>query len=164
MTIENPLDHAADLAQNAGNAAAGLLGGTARFLEQVTGDAFTAAVFAAMLLFTLSLIRGASGARNPKLYIYSIIAIGGMIITTAFLLILYNTIEQHSIEHIQYIENSYIHKGFGLHFDETEPTIFHIFGSTFNKLKWYVLIGTVMTSVGSIMAAITPKSANKSAS
>lgn len=165
MAVENPLDKAADLAKNAGDMASGLLGGTARFLEQVTGDTFTAAVFAAMLIFTLTLVKGAAGARNPRIYIKTIVFIGAAIIIGVAAISAYNAFDQFPLEFIRYKESLYTHKGFGVPFSESEPTKSALAIETFQKLKWYCLIGVAMTSAGIIMSFVTRsnKSTNTSA-
>lgn len=155
MAIENPLDKAADLAHNAGDGLAGLLGGTARFLEQVTGDTFTAAVFAAMLLFTLTLVKGAASSRNPRIYISSIIFVGFIIIGGTAAVSAYNASVQLPVALIEYKEALYIHKGFELAFEEAEPTGLGMFLTSFEKLKWYALIGTIMAAAGLIMLIFT---------
>jgi len=161
MAIENPLDKAAEIARSSGDMAAGLLGGTARFLEQVTGDAFTAAVFAAMLIFTLSLVKGAAGARNPSIYINSIIIIGIFIMSAIVALAVYGAQEQFSIEAIEYKERLYIHKGFNVPFRDNEPVLMNMIFAKFAKLKWYSLIGAIMTVAGIIMKILVPRTVNK---
>lgn len=74
--MENPLDSAGNAAENIGEGLGGLLRGTARFLEQVTGDAFTAAVVAAVVMFALSLLKGGALVKNTRLYAYGLLCMG----------------------------------------------------------------------------------------
>lgn len=156
MDIENPLDKAAELAKNAGEGAAGLLGGVARFLEQVTGDAFTAAVFAAMLLFTLSLIKSGSGARNPSLYARTIVSIGilGIIIMSAIIVSM--AYETYTPLYDVFREKYLIYKGItGLEIPEAGPSFFSHVSPVIMKQKWFILIFITMTVTGVIMLFFT---------
>jgi len=151
MAVENPLDKAAELAKNAGEGAAGLLGGIARFLEQVTGDAFTAAVFAAMLLFTLSLIRGAAGARNPRIYITTITIVGLIGIVGVFVVAGIISSSLFADELLKYRESYLLHRGLNIQFDGTEPSRIKSLFFILDRFKWYAFIFCAMLITGIIM-------------
>lgn len=67
--MENPLDSAGRLAKGAGDTIAVAFSSTARFLEHLTGNVTTAAIFAFFLLLTLSIVKSVASSRNPALYV-----------------------------------------------------------------------------------------------
>ena len=75
--LDNPINTLGEVAKDGGDWLSKGLFGFARMLEQVTGDATSAAIFAAFLLFTISLIRWGAGSKNFLLYAGSLVAVGG---------------------------------------------------------------------------------------
>lgn len=157
MAIENPIEGLGNLSKEVGEGGQSLLFGVARFLQQITGDAETAAIFGAFLLFTLSLVRGGATARNHMLYALSLIGIGlgGLVILTGLgsakaipgLLSLYEPNP----------ERDWLYKGLTSFEMKDEFTVRFAIREVMQamiKNKWYALVLLDMVGVGAIMAAL----------
>lgn len=66
--MQNPLDTAGEIVKNSGEHGSQFLFGLARYIEALTGDATTAAIFTGFLLFTLTLVGKAGTSKNAELY------------------------------------------------------------------------------------------------
>jgi hypothetical protein len=156
MAIENPLDKVADVARSTGDAAAGLLGGTARFLEQITGDATSAAIFAALLLFILSLVRGAASARNQALYAKAILVIGIISIFSLFGYSLIMAKIDLSNKYPAWRELSFIYRGYTARdYNIQEPTLYSSVLLLMSKDKWYYIILSITSFTGIVLYVLT---------
>lgn len=155
--MENPLDSAGELVKGAGEQGANFLFGIARFLEQITGDAVSAAIFAGFLIFALSLIKGAGLSRNSSVYSQAITKLGiigvvGYLVFSAILAISYSSERSEADLVLQ-----------GLRGEKTGAVngFSGSFVSTFWENKWYLVIFVVMTLVGFILSGITKKIPSK---
>jgi hypothetical protein len=170
--IDNPLDSAANSAKHLGGAISELLRGTARWLEQATGDAFTAAVVAALLMFALSLLKGGAIARNTKIYAYGLICMGaagviGLLIITAWNI--HDLDRNHkSITHTSAADESTyrdaLQIGLGTKKHDSVTARFEtefpahdvsFIGILHAKYRFYFLIFSVMIFVGAVISAIS---------
>lgn len=74
--MENPLDAAGELVENAGQHGSEFLFGLARYIEHLTGDATTAVIFTGFLLFALGLLGKMAMSRNSSLYAKGMVYFG----------------------------------------------------------------------------------------
>lgn len=156
--MENPLDTLGGAAKDGGNIAGEFLVGTARFLEQLTGNATAAAIFAGFLLFALSLIRVAATARNHALYGNSIRLVGIAGLIGILLFVSIHTVLQTGTPFQTNTEEALIYKGLtGQDYvPDNTPSIFvqRLLANAWN-VKWYALIFVVMYVVGRITSSVS---------
>lgn len=145
--MDNPLDTAGEVVKGAGEVASQGLFGFARFLEQITGDAVSAAIFAGFLIFALTLVKGAGLSRNASLYSQAIMRIGiiGMVGYAAFCLI--QTLgSADDVSEIDLVVQGLTGE---------KPSQSNIFAknleNVFSLHKWYFFVFIVMTIVGFLL-------------
>ena len=157
--MENPLESAGEAVKGAGELASDGLFGMARFLEQVTGDAVSASIFAAFLLFSLTLIKGAGLSRNSQVYSKAILNFGVVGIGAY---VMYSMVGALSISSVT-DELDIIQLGIT---GQSKGIAANFYEALFSTLKgnfWYGMVFVVMTTVGFItsnVSDIIPKSSN----
>ena len=159
--MDNPLDTAGDVVKDAGEYGSGFLFSIARYLEQLTGDATSAAIFAGFLLFTLGLLKVGVTSKHSELYAKGLLGVGAVGIVGVILgtiITAYNLATKSSIvstveERIQY--KVITNRNWGdLYSDELFAAIFPSFG----QYKWYLFVFVVLMTVGFILNFVIRKS------
>lgn len=153
-TIENPLDTAGQVVKNAGELAGDGLFGIARFLEQVTGDATSAAIFAAFLLFSLGLIKGAGVSRNSNVYSTALRNVG-IVGCLAFLGFCFVTAWGASSVTT---ETDVLSMGLTGNQETRSEKFTNGLFKTFQNYRWYGAVFLTITIIGFILARVSPKS------
>lgn len=155
--LENPLDAIGTIAREGGELAGKGFGLVGKYLTQLTGDSFTAALFAVFLLFTLMLLRGAASSRNSPLYSGGVAVIGGLGLVVTLLA----SIGSHGGKLVSLFrdnpERDFLYKGLTGYSFESEYKIRFIILELPNILsthKWYAFIFLNMLVVGLILLAI----------
>lgn len=149
--MENPLDTAGNVVKNSGEYGSQFLFGIARYLEALTGDATTAAIFTGFLLFTLALVGKVGTSKNTELYSKSLMGVclvGSVLIVIIALISGYGIATKTNVTKdvgliIQYKAFTNREWG-GFYLDE----YLHAVGYTFGKYKWYLFVLVVVFIVG----------------
>lgn len=153
--MDNPLDTAGNAVKNAGEYGSQALFGFARFLEQITGDAVSAAIFAGFLLFALMLIKGAGLSRNHSLYATAIrnlglIGIGGYVVYSIIQGIALGTDANG-----KFAESAVLQRGLNGANSAQGTQIFSSIWAALNQYFWYGFTFLVMAGVGYIITRIS---------
>ncbi|NDW07832.1 hypothetical protein [Jiella pacifica] len=152
--MENPLDRAGEAADKIGEGVGGLLHGTARFLEDLTGNVTAAAIFAGFLLFALALVRGAAGARHHILYgqsirVLGLIGLAGSVTVALVNAVIFDDVLINDIPDKQLIYKGLTGKEYSEGFDPS--TFIQDFFDNVLWMQWYFLVFVIMIVVGTIV-------------
>ncbi len=149
--LDNPLAPIGNIAREGGEIVDKGLGLIWKSLSQLTGDTYTAALFAIFLLFTLTLLRGAASSRNVTIYSGALAIIG----TIGTIVVLLFAIVAHRGPIISLFSDNpdrdFLYKGLTGHSYQSEYKFRFVIGlipSMLATSKWYALIFLNMAVVG----------------
>ena len=149
--MDNPLDTLGELFRRGGDLIGAGLGSGARVLENATGDAVTAALFAGFLLFALSLLRGAVGSRNFLLYGRVLAIMGAVGLAGVVLLVVVGGISGAFSVSVSE-EDAFLYRSMhGADINSFSQYIRRFFSSLISAARyyvWYGLIFVIMIAVG----------------
>jgi hypothetical protein len=149
--MENPLDAAGELVENAGQHGSEFLFGLARYIEHLTSDATTAVIFTGFLLFALGLLGKMAMSRNSSLYskgmIYfgltGIFGVAGISAFQGYIFASKSGIEAAASHRVHYAV--FTNRQWGeFYWDEFQSAAV----TTAHDLKWYALVFGIIFLVG----------------
>lgn len=155
--VENPLDKAGEAVRAAGEGGSNFLFGISDFLEQVTGNAFVAAVFGFFLLFSLTLIKGASASKDHKIYSKAVKKLGFFGLLGLSLLFVISFVANYRITAAAVQEKNLINLGVWGKMGDESTSFLEILIQTFSVYKWYGMVFIVMVLVGHLISQIESK-------
>ena len=155
--MDNPLDTAGNAVKNVGEYGSQALFGFARFLEQITGDAVSAAIFAGFLLFAIMLIKGAGLSRNHSLYATAIKNLGIIGIAGYFVYSVIQGIALGTDSTGKLAENAVLQKGLGGGQSSGDSQIIANVWAALSQYFWYGFTFVVMAVVGYIISHVSNK-------
>jgi hypothetical protein len=157
--MENPLDVAGELVQGAGDNGAQLLFGIARFIEQLTGDVTGAAIFTAMLLFSLGLLRKTAMVNDVQLYAKGMVivcALGLFILAIVSVYVGYGTAMKWGMDEDTGLKLQYFvltgRQWGDFYSDEFQDSVV----SSFVRMRWYMVVMAIVGAVG-LLAHLSSK-------
>lgn len=153
--MDNPLDTAGNAVKNVGEYGSQALFGFARFLEQITGDAVSAAIFAGFLLFAIMLIKGAGLSRNHSLYATAIKNLGIIGIAGYFVYSVIQGIALGTDSAGKIAENAVLQRGLNGGQSSGDSQILTSIWAALNQYFWYGFTFVVMAFVGYIISRIS---------
>lgn len=163
--MENPLDTAGEVVQGAGDNGAQLLFGIARFLEQLTGDATSAAIFAGLLIFALGLLRKVSTVNNVQLYAKGMVIVctfGLIILSLMSVYVGYKNAMKWGITDDTDMKLQYLvltGRQWGEFYrDEFQDSVVNSLGS----MRWYMIVMAIVGAVGLLAHLSSRKGQNTS--
>lgn len=154
--MDNPLDTAGNAVKNVGEYGSQALFGFARFLEQITGDAVSAAIFAGFLLFALTLIKGAGLSRNSHLFSTSIALLGAI----GFAGYLVYSLVQGVYMSSSTDEAALIEQGLNGIQNSAASTFFNATVAALSQYFWYGMVFLVMALVGTLLTRVLKTNRN----
>lgn len=162
--MENPLETAGELAKDTGDIVSQGLFGLAGFLQQITGDATSAAIFAGFLIFTLGLLKTIAGSKNTAIYAKGLVAVGvvGILGTltisaiNAYGIATKQSILSQAADRIHY--RAITNRKWGdFYMDEFSDAVM----ASTDRLKWYLMIFAIIFSLGIVLNYTVRKGPSK---